>query len=81
MTSWSIKALKSERNNDGNGIHIGVAPSDINQNVWNNSENCGRYFHCLDSALWSGPPHNYEYKEYGLRKTGSTSTQETVWEL
>ena len=58
--------MKSERN-DGNGIYIGVAPSDIDQNE-NNFDKCGWYFECCHSRLHSGPPHNYERKEYGPRK-------------
>ena len=83
VTSWSIKILKS-RSNDGSGIYIGVAPSDINQNKDNNKK-CGWYFRCYDSKLYSGPPHNYNgWKEYGPRKgkeKDNTFTQETVWEL
>ena len=76
VTSWSIKILKSERNN-GNGISIGVAPSYINQNKrWNE---CGWYFECGDSKLCSGPPHKYSGKGYGPRKEmENTSTQETL---
>ena len=68
VTSWSIKILEL-CNNDGSYIFIGVAPSDINQNNgdWNSKE-CGWYFYCYDSTLHSGPPHNYEDREYGLRK-------------
>ena len=64
VASWSIKILKSKDNN-GNGINIGVAPYDINQNEDNSNSKCGWYFHCGNSALWSGPPHNYRGKEYG----------------
>ena len=67
VTSWSIKVLKSKDNN-GDGICIGVAPSDIDQNESDNSEKCGWYFYCFNSTLWSGPPHNYKWKEYGPRK-------------
>ena len=67
VTSWSIKILKSKDNN-GYGIFIGVAPSDINQNEGGNYKNCGWYFYCLLSALWSGPPHNFENKGHGPRK-------------
>ena len=69
VTSWSIKILKSERNNGGN-IFIGVAPSNIDQNVDRNYEKCGWYFNCFSSTLWSGPPHNYKWpgKDYGPRK-------------
>ena len=66
VTSWSIKILKSEEN-DGNSIFIGVAPSDIGQNDWNNNK-CGWYFDCFGSTLWPGPPYNYNLKEYGPRK-------------
>ena len=71
VTSWSIKILESRMNN-GFGILIGVAPSDIDQNEDENYEKCGWYFHCYGSALCSGPPHNYRRKEYGPRK-------EKVW--
>ena len=67
VTSWSIKVLKS-RDNNGDGIHIGVAPSDIDQNEDDNFNECGWYFDCYDSRLFSGPPHNYRGKEYGPRK-------------
>ena len=66
VTSWSIKILKSEKN-DGGYIFIGVAPSDINQNKEGNNNICGWYFYCYNSALYSGPPHKY-CKEYGPRK-------------
>ena len=67
MTPWSIKVLKSKKN-DGNGIRIGVAPSDINQNEYGTTKKCGWYFYCYFSALWSGHPHKYRGKEYGSRK-------------
>lgn len=65
-TSWNIKILKS-RGNNGNGIYVGVAPSDIDQNAYHNYDRCGWYFECVGSLLWSGPPHKYEGKEYGPR--------------
>ena len=64
VTSWSIKILKSKDNN-GSGIYIGVAPSDIDQNEEDNRDKCGWYFVCYGSGLWSGPPHNYKGKKYG----------------
>ena len=67
MTYWGIKILKSE-GNDGGGIYIGVAPSDINQNEEDNHDECGWYFDCSGSTLFSGPPHNYKWKEYEPRK-------------
>ena len=67
VTSWSVKILRS-MNNDCFGNIIGVAPSDIDLNEDRNYKKCGWYFNCYDSALWSGPPHNYESKEYGPKK-------------
>ena len=67
VTSWSIKVLKSKGNN-GDGIYIGVAPSDINQNEDGNYYKCGWYLGCHYSTLTSGPPHKYRVKEYGPRK-------------
>ena len=67
VSSWSIKILDSKRN-DGDGIYIGVAPSDIDQNGWHNYEECGWYFACYSSTLCSGPPHNHRGKKYGPRK-------------
>ena len=64
---WKIKIDKSY-NNDGNGIFIGVAPSDIDQCVNKNYSKAGWYLHCYDSSLWSGPPHNHRGKEYGPNK-------------
>ena len=46
VTSWSIKVLESM--NDGNGIYIGVAPSDIDQNENDNTNKSGWYFYCCD---------------------------------
>ena len=78
ITSWSIRILKSKKNN-GSGIYIGVAPSDIDQNDYNNRDKCGWYFICYSSALYSGPPHSYNDKEYDLGKEEeNTFTQETV---
>ena len=67
VTSWSIKILKS-KDNDGRGIYIGVAPSDINQNGYDNFNKCGWYFECCGLALYSDSPHKYWNKEYGPRK-------------
>ena len=64
VTSWSIKILKSK--NDENDIFIGVVPFDANQNE--DDLKYGWYFNCKLSKLWSGPPHNYFLKEYGLMK-------------
>ena len=67
VTSWSIKILKSKKN-DGYRIYIGVAPSGIDQNERCNYDKCGWYFYCYWSTLYSGPPHNYNMKDYGPRK-------------
>ena len=67
MASWGIKVLKSKYGY-GDGIFIGVAPFDIDQNEGYNHEKCGWYFDCYESTLLSGPPHNYKEKEYGPRK-------------
>ena len=67
VTSWSIKILESEENN-GHSIYVGVAPPDINQNGGFNGNNCGWYFDCYESILYSGLPHNYRGREYGPRK-------------
>ena len=66
VTSWSIKILKSKYN--GGGIFVGVAPFDINQNEDQNYNKCGWYLDCCHSTLCSGPPHDYNKKEYGPRK-------------
>ena len=58
----------TEIKDNGYCIFIGVAPSNIDQNEEQNYEKCGWYFYCYFSKLWSGPPHNSRYKEYGPRK-------------
>ena len=45
------------------GIFIGVAPFGIDRNTCN-YDKCGWYFNCYGSTLWSGPPHDYNWKEY-----------------
>ena len=67
ITSWYIKVLKSRANN-GEGIYVGVAPFDINQDESFNYVKNGWYFHCYDSTLYSGPPHSFNNKLYGQRK-------------
>ena len=67
VTSWNIKILKS-KNNDGDGMHIGVAPFDINQSEGANYNKCGWYFSCYYSALFSGPSHNCNNKKYGPKE-------------
>lgn len=65
-TSWNVKILRSHDN--GNGIYIGVAPHDINQDFYSNFNSCGWYFNCYRSSLFSGPPHNLWDRAYGVRK-------------
>ena len=67
VTSWDVKILKSG-GDDRRNIYIGVAPSDINQNDDDNWNKCGWYFDFYESKLYSGPSHNYSWKEYGPRK-------------
>ena len=67
IVSWSIKVLKSKRNNSL-GIFVGVAPSDIDHENYENPWICGWYFNCHDATLCSGPPHYYRGKAYGPRK-------------
>lgn len=64
VTSWGIK-VSTSREDDGNGIFIGVAPSGIDQSKSDNVFKCGWYFDCFSSKLCSGPPHEYWYRDYG----------------
>ena len=68
VTSWNIKLLKFYKGVYGEGIYIGVASFDIDQNEVFNYNECGWYFDCYHSVLRSGPPHNYRDKVYGSRK-------------
>ena len=67
VTSWSVKVLVTN-GGDGHGIYVGVAPCDIDQSSDFSRYKCGWYFHCYDSELCSGPPHEFSGKEYGPRK-------------
>ena len=60
---WKIKILKTT-NKD---IMVGVAPIDfdIHSSTYNN---CGWYYYCYNSTLYSGPPFNYSAKSSGLSK-------------
>ena len=81
VTSWNIKILNSGDNN-GNGIFIGVAPSDINQNGDDNFTKCGWHFNCHGSTLCSGPPYNYNKKNTAQgKKMDNMFAQETVLAL
>ena len=60
---WKIKILKTLHKN----IMVGVAPIDfdINSSIY---DNCGWYFYCNNSTLYSGPPFNYSNKNTNLSK-------------
>ena len=77
LSFWSVKILKTQKN-DGNGIFVGVAPSNIDQNQSSNYKKCGWYFYCCDSTLNSGPPHNYGKKVYSTRKEKGVHTEDIV---
>ena len=64
--SWNIKILKSL--SYFGGPCVGVALSDLNMPTYFDIMRTGWYFNCSDSTLRSGPPHNYNRKEYGPRK-------------
>ena len=60
---WKIKLLNVKYNH----FMVGVAPIDfdINSSSYNN---CGWYFYCRISYLYSGPPFNYSDKKTNLSK-------------
>ena len=60
---WKIKILKTQYKN----IMVGVAPIDFDINSSDYS-NCGWYFYCYNSTLYSGPPHKYYNKGTNLSK-------------
>lgn len=59
VTYWGVTMHLSCKN--GYGTFVGVAPYDINQQTKRNCEECGWYFDCFNSALYSGPPHYYKW--------------------
>lgn len=65
VLSWNVKVARTW---GGEGVYVGVATSDIKQNVDGNFNRCGWYYCCYNSMLVSGPPHNCKNKEYGLKK-------------
>ena len=60
---WKVKILKTKKYD----LMVGVAPIDfnINSSMYNT---CGWYFHCLNSKLWSGPPHKYSGVESNIKQ-------------
>ena len=59
---WKIKILKTKSKD----IYVGVAPIDFKINN-SNYNNCGWYCYCMDSCIYSGPPHNFS-KNLGFSK-------------
>lgn len=66
LISWDVNILQSR--NNGNGIFVGIAPFDIDQNDSNNYKKYGWYINCCDLTLISGPPHKYIDKPYMPKK-------------
>lgn len=62
--SWSIKLRALGHGYTADGIYIGIAPYNINQNKDNNDRSCGWYLRCFDMSLFSGPPHSYKEIRY-----------------
>ena len=70
VVKWTIKIL--ETYNSGDGIFIGVAPQSVDVGSNSNRRDCGWYFCCYDSSLYSGPP--YHYGEYFGERYASTGS-------
>lgn len=62
---WEIKFLG--RSSDG--LFVGVAPFDIDQNNNKNINNCGWYLDCYYLTLWSGFPHFAYHNQYGPKES------------
>ena len=60
---WKIKILKTKRYD----IEIGITNIDCDINISSPSK-YGWYFYCIDSTLYSGPPHNYRGKSTDLKR-------------
>ena len=60
---WKIRILKTKNYE----INIGVSPIKYDYNSSTPYKN-GWYFYCLNSTLYSGPPHNYSEKKTNLPK-------------
>ena len=73
VISWEVK-VRSSRKNNGSGIYVGVAPCDIDQNDANYKKS-GWYFDCFSSSLYSGPPHMYNWRQYGKEKRNDKHVQ------
>ena len=64
--TWKIKILKTQSFQ----IFVGVSTInfDLNTSSYQSNKNCGWYFFCSDSSLYSGPPHNYQCKGTNIKK-------------
>ena len=60
---WKIKILKSQ----ANSIMVGVAPNNFDI-CSSDYSNCGFYFYCANSCLYSGNPFLYDGKSTNLNK-------------
>lgn len=69
-TTWSVKLCAEGHSSIADGIYVGVAPYDTDQNRDKNETTCGWYLRCFDMKLFSGPPHYYKDKRYykGIEK-------------
>ena len=62
--SWGVKLCATGHKSLADGVYVGIAPYDIDQNEDNNEKKCGWYIRCFDMTLFSGPPHCYKEKRY-----------------
>ena len=62
---WKIKILNTQNYH----IMVGIATIDFDFNSasYQVSNNFGWYYYCNDGDLYSGPPHNYQYKNIKLK--------------
>lgn len=62
--AWNVKLCATGHKSLADGVYVGVAPYDIDQNEDDNDRKCGWYIRCFDMALFSGPPHYYKEKKH-----------------
>ena len=64
--SWKIKILKTKSFQ----ILVGVSiiNFDLHISSYETNKNCGWYFFCQQSTLYSGPPHNYQNNATNLKR-------------
>ena len=69
VVTWGVRVLKSCGGTGGGalGIHVGVAPADVDQCAENFLER-GWFLDCHSGTLWAGPPHSTRDRPYGPRK-------------